>query len=110
MPLQIYNFTVLYHSGKRMYITDTFKGLHGVSCSNEKDDIWEAEYIPVTERRLFKLRTTTRDDQSMQQFILEEWPDEKIQINPEVRPYFSFQHVIFQGSHVVVPLMQHAVL
>lgn len=50
--------------GKYIYIADKLSRayIHGVSCANEEDDIWEVDYILVTERRLSKLRTATRDD------------------------------------------------
>ena len=45
-----------------------FISQHWDSIINEfEDDVKEAEYIPVTERRLLELRSATKEDRSMQQ-------------------------------------------
>lgn len=61
--LQRYDATVLYHPGKKMYITGTLSRAYisGVSCANQENDIREADIL-VTERMLPKLRMATKDD------------------------------------------------
>ena len=98
-----------------------FISQHSDSIINEfEDDVKEAEYIPVTERRLLELNSATKEDRSMQQLqqvIVEGWPEDKIHLDPEVRPYFSMRNemtvqdgLIFRGNRVVVPMTQRAVL
>ena len=88
---------------------DEFISQHSDSIINEfEDDVKEAEYIPVIERRLLELRSATKEDRSMQQLqqeIVEGWPEDKIHLDPEVRPYFSMRNemtvqdgLIFRGN------------
>ena len=71
MRLQVYNATVLYHPGKKMFLADTLSReyIHGVSCEYMDDevDVKDAEYILVTVRRLLELRSATKEDRSIQQ-------------------------------------------
>ena len=122
--LQAYDATVLYDPGKKMFLADTLSRayIHGMNQEwvDDEDDVKEAEYIPVTERRLLELRSATKEDRSMQQLqqvIVEGWPEDKIHLDPEVRPYFSMRNemtvqdrLIFRGNRVVVPMAQRAVL
>ena len=124
MRLQAYDTTVMYHPGKKMFLADTLSRayIHGVNqeCVDDEDDVKEAEYIPVTDRRLLELRSSTKEDRSMQQLqqvIVEGWPEDKMHLDPEVRPYFSMRNemtvqdgLIFRGNRVVVPMTQRAVL
>ena len=75
---------------------DEFISQHSDSIINEfEDDVKTAEYIPVTERRLLELRSATKEDRSMQQLqqvIVEGWPEDKVHLDPEVRPYFSMRN------------------
>ena len=77
----------------KVSLVDEFISQHSDSIFNEfEDDVKEDEYIPVTERRLLELRSATKEDRSMlqlQQVIVEGWPEDKIHLDPEVRPYFS---------------------
>ena len=123
MRLQAYDATVLYHPGK-MFLADTLSRayIHGVNQEwvDDEDDVKEAEYIPVTERRLLELRSATKEDRSMQQLqqvIVEGWLEDKIHLDPEVRPYFSMRNemtvqdgLIFRGNRVVVLMIQRTVL
>ena len=56
MRQQVYNATVL---GKKMIHADTLSRAYIYAVSSEymdnEDDVKEAEYIPVTERRLLEL-------------------------------------------------------
>ena len=96
--LQAYDATVLYHPGKKMFLADTLSRvyIYGVKQEwvDDEDDVKEAEYIPVTERRLLELRSATKEDRSMQQLqvIVEGWPEDKVHLDPEVRPYFSMRN------------------
>ena len=47
-----------------------------------------------------------RSMQQLQQVIVEGWPEDKIHLDPEVRPYFSMRNEMT----VVVPMTQRAVL
>ena len=75
MRLQVYNATVLYHPSKKNFLIDTLLRayIHGVSSEymDDKDDVKEAEYIPVRERRLLELHSATKENRSMQQLIVE---------------------------------------
>ena len=66
MRQQAYDATVLYHPGKKMFLADTLSRayIHGVNQEwvDDEDDVTEAEYIPVTERRLLELRSATKGD------------------------------------------------
>ena len=108
-----------------MFLADTLSRayIHGVNQEwvDDEDDVKEAEYIAVTiERRLLELSSVTKEDRSMQQLqqvIVEGCPEDKIHLDPEVRPYFSMQNemtvqdgLIFSGNWVVVPMTQWAVL
>ena len=95
--------------------------IHGANQEwvDDEDDVKEAEYIPVTERRLLELHSATKEDRSMQQLqqlIVEGWPEDKIHLDPEVRPYFrmrnemTVQGLIFRGNRVVALMTQRAVL
>ena len=124
MQLQAYDATILYPLGKKMFLSDTLSRayIHGVNQEwvDDEDDVKEAEYIPLTERRLLELRSAMKEDRSMQQLqqvIVEGWPKDKIHLDPEVRPYFSMQNemtvqdgLIFRGNRVVVLMTQRAVL
>ena len=124
MRLQAYDATVLYHPGKKMFLADTLSRAYipGVNQEwvDDEDDVKEAEYIPVTERRLLELRSATKEDRSilqLQQVTVEGWPEDKIHLDPELRPYFSTRNemtvqdgLIFRGNRVVVPMTQRAVL
>ena len=69
---------------------------------------------------LLELRSAMKEDKSMQQLqqvIVEGWPEDKIHLDPEVRPYFSMwdemtvqDGLIFRGNRVVVLMTQWAVL
>lgn len=55
--------------------------------------------------------------QQLQQVILEGWPDDKLHLDPEVRPYFSMRNemtvqdgLILRGNRLVVPTSPRAVL
>ena len=77
----------------KVFQVDEFISQHSDSIINEfEDDVKEAEYIPVTERRLLELRSATKEDRNMQQLqqvIVEGWPEDKIHLDPEVRQCFS---------------------
>ena len=53
MQLQRYNDTFLNHPGKKIYLADTLLirvFIHGMTWEYEdKDDVRESEYIPVTD-------------------------------------------------------------
>ena len=55
--------------------------------------------------------------QQLQQVIVEGWPEDKVHLDPEVRPYFSMRNEmtvqdgsIFRGNWIVVSMTQRAVL
>ena len=104
----------------KMFFADTLSRayLDGVSSDyrDDEDNVKEAEYIPVTERRLLNLRSAKKEDrimQQLQQVIVEGLPEDKIHLDPEVRPYFSMRNemtlrdgLLFRGNLVVVPMTQ----
>ena len=65
MQLQGYNATVLYYPAKKMYLADTLSRAFINSLSWEYEDeydVREFKYVPVTERRVLELLSTTRED------------------------------------------------
>ena len=65
-----------YHPGKKMFVADILSRayFHGVSSEymDDEDDVKEAEYIPVTERRLLEMHSATKEGmQQLQQVIVE---------------------------------------
>ena len=97
LKMQKYDMTIIYTPGPEMYLADT---LSRAFLPNNDNALGEFEHInavkllPMTNKRLEEMRTSTRDDEVLQQLkkvIQTGWPKEKQELPAVLAPYFSFR-------------------
>jgi hypothetical protein len=116
--LKQYDVDIRYKPGTQMYLADTLsraflKDNTRSSVEEETESIHMIDTVPVTETTCTETKTATADDEGLQtvkQYILNGWPDNKQQLPRVVQPYFnvrdelSYQDgIIFRGTQIVIP-------
>ena len=115
MRLQKYDFTIQYERGKNMHLADMLSQAYLPFQGKEEDDIVSVNmvrYLPISDKRLDKIRVETRKDQSLRSLsetILVGRPEDKKDAIELTHPYFSMQDeltvqdgLIFKGNAVVI--------
>lgn len=119
LRLQKYDIEVVFVPGRFMLVADTLSRAYLPECATEGSVEAEIEtvnmihYLPISEERRQRIQTETERDQALQVLkrrILQGWPDDKGQVEDEVRPYFDMRdelsvqdNVIFRGQRAVIP-------
>ena len=97
LKVQKYNVTIIYKPGPEMYLADTLSKAFPPNNDNaqgEFEHINTVKLLPMTDERLEEMRTSTRDDEVLQQLkevIQTGWPEEKQELPAVLSPYFSFR-------------------
>ena len=126
--LQGYDMELKYCKGTDMILSDTLSRLpcadnnqeihldtrvDGITVEKQDLDVKPILLLNFTQDRLSAIQKETAEDHELHlltQRILEGWPDDVKQCNPEIRQYFSFKEslaiengVIFKGRQVLIP-------
>ena len=118
MRLQRYDLIISYVSGKLLYLADTLSRAFSpdgntVSAQSNLERVCMIQSLPVTEHRILEIKKATESDDEMKllkSIIINGWPGDKLQLPPEVLPYFSIRDehsvqdgIIFRGERAVIP-------
>lgn len=115
LATQLYDFQVQYCPGREMHIADLLSRsyLPSDSACDSFDHVNAVDYVPVRSERLSRMRKATSEDPVLQLLIatvLEGWPEEKMQIPPQIASYFQFRDeivvndgLVFKGNRIIVP-------
>ena len=118
MRLQRYDLIISYVSGKLLYLADTLSRAFStdgntVSAQGNLERVCMIQSLPMTEHRILEIKKATESDDDMKllkSIIINGWPDDKLQLLPEVLPYFSIRDelsvqggIIFRGERAVIP-------
>ena len=111
LKIQKYDVTIVYKPGPEMYLADTLSRAFLPTTKNtqgEFERVNAVKLLPMTDERLEEIRTSTRDDDMLQQLkevIQIGWPEEKQELPAVLAPYFSFRDemsvydgLIFKGE------------
>lgn len=97
LKVQKYDVTIIYKLGPEMYLADTLSGAFLPNIDNvqrEFEHVNAVKLLPMTDERLEEMRTSTRNDEVLQQLkevIQTGWPEEKQELPAVLAPYFSFR-------------------
>ena len=100
MRLQRYDLIISYVSGKLLYlIADTLSRAFStdsntVNAQSNLGRVCMIQSLPMTEHRILEIKKATESDDEMKllkSIIINGWPDDKLQLPPEVLPYFSIR-------------------
>ena len=97
LKMQKYDVTIIYKPGPEMYLADTLSRAFLPNTDNaqgEFEHINEVKLLPMTDGRLEEMRTSTHDDEVLQELkevIQTGWPEEKLELPAVLAPYFSFR-------------------
>ena len=114
--LQNYDLDVVYMPGCKLFIADTlsraylpYKG----HSDTEFETVNMAQFLPIREERLAKIRAATQSDETMQalsEVILSGWPDVKDSLPVSLVQFFSVRDefsvqdgLVFRGERVMIP-------
>lgn len=130
LSLQGYNLAVVYKPGPEMFVSDTLSRAtvanactgskihtHTVCCleteQREVEQINQADYLNVTDKRMIQIRQFTERDEQLQavkKVTLTGWPEHKDDTELEVREYWDNKDelsvqdgVLFRGDRVIIP-------
>ena len=118
MRLQRYDLIISYVSGKLLYLADTLSRAFSpdgntVSAQSNLERVCMIQSLPMTEHRILEIKKATESDDEMKllkSIIINGWPGDKLQLPPEVLPYFSIRDelsvqdgIIFRGERAVIP-------
>ena len=120
MRLQRYDLIISYVSGKLLYLADTLSRAFSpdrntVSAQSNLECVCmiHVQFLPLTEHRILEIKKATESDDEMKLFksiIINGWPGDKLQLPPEVLPYFSIRDelsvqdgIFFRGERAVIP-------
>ena len=84
-----------------------------VSAQSNLERVCMIQSLPMTEHRILEIKKATASDDEMKllkSIIINGWPGDKLQLPPEVLPYFSIRDelsvqdgIIFRGERAVIP-------
>ena len=105
--------------GPEMYLADTLSRAFLPDTDNaqgEFERVNAVRLLPMTDERLEQMRTSTHDDDVLQQlkdFIQTGWPEEEQELLAVIAPYFSFRDelsiydgLVFKGERLIPKLMR----
>ena len=111
LKIQKYDMTIVYKPGPEMYLADTLSRAFLPTTENTQGEfkrVNAVKLLPMTDERLEEIRSSTRDDDVLQQLkevIQIGWPEEKQELPAVLAPYFSFRDemsvydsLIFKGE------------
>ena len=120
---QKYSYEIIYTRGKEMYLADMLSRSFLPNEDNshvEFEQINMVKFLPIREERLKQLREATESDnvlQSLQQTVLNGWPDRKDAVPLCLTPFYhvrdeiSLQNgLLFRGERVIVPRAMQRVM
>ena len=124
LRLQRYDILVSYVSGKLLYLADTlsraFKPSNQPSPQSDLETVCTIANVPMTENRISEIPSASAiytELQLLKTVILKGWITDKLDIPPEVLPYFPIRDelsvqdgLIFRGERVVIPVTLRAIL
>ena len=125
LRLQDYDTNIVYKKGSELFVPDTLsraslQETKGPASPRDTHVLGlEIERICLTDsqefcdEKLLNIRKATQEDQALQKLqreIIHGWPEEKVNIPPEVKPYESVRNLltiqnglIFVGDRIVIP-------
>ncbi|KAL3892079.1 hypothetical protein ACJMK2_004316 [Sinanodonta woodiana] len=116
MKMFRYNVTFQYVKGSELFIADTLSRAYSLSDDTEltRLKVCEVEiFDKIPDARITEIRRETAKDTTYQLLIdriIEGWPQNKNDLKPEVRPYFSirdtlsfYDGIILKGEAVLIP-------
>ena len=118
MRLQRYDLIISYVSGKLLYLADTLSRAFSpdgntVSAQSNLERVCMIQSLSMTEHGILEIKKATESDDEMKllkSIIINGWPDDKLQLPPEVLPYFSIRDelsvqdgIIFRVERAVIP-------
>ena len=125
LRLQDYDTTIKYKKGSELFVPDTLsraslQKTEGPAAPRDTHVFGlEIENICLTDpqelfdEKLSKIKNTTKDDkilQKLQRTIIQGWPEDKVNIPSEIKPYESVKSLltiqnglIFVGDRIVIP-------
>ena len=119
LRLQRYDYEVQYKKGNELYTADTLSRAP-VSTSDTRssaetltEHVNMVDYLPISAGRIQEIRQATQNDVNLKilkDTILAGWPEDKHQVNENIRVYFKFRDelsvqdgIIFRSSRCVIP-------
>ena len=122
MVVQKYPISVRYHPGKELVIADTLSRafINGETTDPvlQEFEINLLQSLPISDRKLAKLKTETQKDSSLQdlKYVVEiGWPKSKQEAPATTMPYWNFRDeistangILFKGERVIVPKSMQA--
>ena len=116
LKIQKYDVTIVYKPGPEMYLANTLSRAFLPTTENTQGEfecVNAVQLLPMTDERLEEIRSSTRDDDVLQQLkevIQIGWPEEKQELPAVLAPYFSFRDemsiydgLIFKGERLLIP-------
>ena len=115
LKIQKYDVTIVYKPGPEMYLADTLSRAFLPTTENTQGEfecVNVVKLLPMTDERLEEIRSSTRDDDVLQQLkevIQIGWPEEKQELPAVLAPYFNFRDemsiyegLIFKGERLLI--------
>lgn len=118
LRLQKYDLNITYVPGRDMLLADTLSRAY-LQTGNKSQTELETEcvnmvdYVPVSAKRMDKIRTATESDPKLQVLIntiQKGWPDNKKVVPVDISHFYSLQDelstqngLVFRGERVVIP-------
>ncbi|XP_040071826.1 uncharacterized protein K02A2.6-like [Ixodes scapularis] len=115
LQTQRYNIDQQYRPGKKLLLADTMSRAFSPDdlCEQQLEDINVVNHLPVRKDTAEKIRHATLRDDTLQKLtivIRTGWPQERHNIEPEVRMYFLFRpeldledDILYKGQRLVIP-------
>lgn len=119
LAMQRYDVEVIYKPGKLMFLADHLSRAYLNETKEvlvpelQVNDIHLTAYLPVSPEKYQQLKEATAKDedlQILQDIVLEGWPEDKADVPPELRPYWTFRDEIscidglmYKSHKLIVP-------
>ncbi len=113
LRLQRYDYTIEYRPGKEMILADSLSRLPSKANDTEIDLDIKVCFIQFSTPRLNELREETREDPvlfELMEYVLKGFPDQRCQMSPATRIYWSFRDeitidsgILLKGNRIIVP-------
>ena len=115
MRMQPYTVNMVYQPGSQLIIADTLSRAPLPASSKEHDDFSQVnnlQWTPVEKERLTEIERATDKDNVMMKMkarITTGWPEKLADLEPELKPYFSFRDeltlqdgLVVRGDRIVI--------
>ena len=116
LKLQKYDLRVSYTPGSKLYIADTLSRatLDEQSCEElDEFEIYTLDHMPISDTKLSELKKETKSDRvlaKLESIVLNGWPCDKSEIDPDLSPYWQHRDeisvldgLLLKGERLIVP-------